>query len=327
MSDKPDIKDGVRGAGRIFTTDAGVIQYVVSQSWLSTMLQCPEMARVDLVNPSRYRLMGDSAAIGIAVHEGLDEAGKWWASEPDLQNLSGFDLEAELFEDAWNEVVDKAIDRVLVKEAENMVHHNTIWQTSGPDTFNPELAKISAKGWLEQGLRRMGDLIQGMDPAAVQFEQTGLERFLVGDGWELWLHGTCDLLLTHPGEGRKKATTIAHDWKTGKPYAKWECERTKVQHLVYSFLFGAKKFYYQYLSDTTAKGTVMVDIRGRDMDRLQIVCESAVDLLQALPPEEYNWTVNPTGWWCSEKWCGRHALGECVGETRVIFPDFKKERR
>ncbi len=306
----PVIEEGTRGAVQIIE-EGGKTKITASQSWLGTLGNCPEQARRDYIDPAKYRVEGVSAFVGTQVHEVLDRVGQMW--KDDFDYFSGM-TGPEFMSDLYGESV-KLLDSLVTAGFYDCLQTKEEWWT-GPEPTSASHVKamLDAKKWLAEGLKRLGEHLRTVkDPDKVRFEETGHKLFMEGDGWEFWLHGTCDILLP-------KSLV---DWKTGMAYKKWECERHKLQHLVYAYLFDRQRFVYEYIATTGAAGTVKVDTFEKDIDRLALVCEGAVQMILNSPPGESSWMPRPDGWWCSEKWCSSHAMGECVGATRTLFPKFR----
>ena len=69
---------------------------LVRQSWLKDMLLCPERARLSVIKPE-FRTQNDSAAIGTAVHSGIESllSGRCSVADaPDISLVKFKELEA-----------------------------------------------------------------------------------------------------------------------------------------------------------------------------------------------------------------------------------------
>lgn len=105
------------------------------------------------------------------------------------------------------------------------------------------------------------------------------------------------------------------DWKTaGSPHKIWEKERYEIQPTIYTWawskLQGVHVDHMRFVVFVHNKGVQEYTVQRKEnhVDWLRFQALAAARLIETGLPV---WTMNDSGWWCSEKWCA--AWNECKG--------------
>ena len=264
---------------------------LVRQSWLRDMLLCPERARFSQVKPE-FKTINDSAAIGTAVHAGIEAVLSQNVSVSDAPQIS------------------LAKFRQLESESPGINHTNI-----NPDTWHGHVVALTA-AWAKD--------IYPKIPLGGACE-TPFEVFTGQsiNGYELWFEGTMDYL--HPN-GIWDWKTAA------RKYSVYEKQSQDIQASIYCFAgnkmgvvkeqsmfnFGViirvEKAYGQIISINRSKAHSDFVIQ----QALSAVAYGFAMTDNTGVPTDNRWLINDQHYLCSQRWCSWWSI--CKG-AHISEPD------
>lgn len=245
----------------------------VRQSWLKDMMLCPERARLSVVQP-KFKTTNDSAAIGTAVHSGIEAI------------LSGADVASG---------VDVSLSKFKELEQSGVNHTNV-----NPEHWHGFVVSLT-RAWASDIAPKVPLGGQCEVPFAVP---TGA----VIRGMELWFEGTIDYLHS---EGIWDWKTAARKYSTLEKqtqdiqssiycYAGNKLGITQEESI---FRFGvmvrAKESYGQIVTVNRTKAHSDFVVK-QAMSAVELACAMMGE--QELPTEN-RWLINDQHYLCSQRWC------------------------
>jgi len=138
------------------------------------------------------------------------------------------------------------------------------------------------------------------DVGAWEIEERYTKELYDGPECKITLTGVVDLV----------TEVEAIDWKTGKVDPMWQVDRYDHQTTVYQHLTG-RPTSLVHIPRVWDDEPVSVRAPQRDERHLAALVDELKDVARAA--DAGVWQRRPTGWWCSARWCGLHARGECHG--------------
>jgi len=263
----------------------------VRQSWLKDVLLCPERARLSYTKPE-FKVTNDSAAIGTAVHAGIEAI---------LTNTVPL---------VDGPIVSLAKFRQLESESPGINHTNI-----NPDHWHGHVVALT-NAWIQDIYPRV--------PSG-GFCEKSFEVF-TGEsvnGYELWFEGTMDYL--HPN-GVWDWKTAA------RKYSLLEKQTQDVQASIYSFAANKmgvvkEKSIFNFgvmIRGSNATGQIVSVSRSKAHGDFVIKqAMSAVAYAFAMTnntgvPTDERWLVNDQHYLCSQRWCSWWSV--CKG-AHISEPD------
>lgn len=270
----------------IIRSDEGFVTDIYfSQSWLTSLMSCPEQARLDMVGELPRRDT-DATATGTAFH--------WYAEQRLKTNEHPSDLAVDASNHLFTLTELPSFEWVQCKNFSTIeAHLDTCIDIFEAEFFPQVTPKYVEKSFSTQ----LGTTDNGFDV----------------HGCRLHIKGTPDMI-DHDLE--------IWDWKTaGQERTKWEDERWSIQASSYAFLLdqhlSPKKrraeyqFRYAVLLKTSGNyQTFTVTRDQRHFDWLRAQCVSAAKMIIENPTGP--WLLVDQSWKCSPKWCG--AWSQCKGK-------------
>lgn len=272
----------------------GVTIYTFRQSWISTFLQCPDQARLDMLS-TEPSVPTDAAAIGTACHEGIEERLK---AERDEGYIMSVDEMIDISNARFVELAHQGINWVQGTEKDAAVFIPNAMQ-AWVDYIGPYV-RVTPDLLLEHNFNVLLD--------------EGGHR----GGAVLRLSGTMDCF-----DGRVR------DWKTAnQKYVAWEKQRWAVQPTVYSYAavaLGLAEWPVEFEYGVMMKRKTQVYAERIPVTRdvghiewLKRMLWRIVDLYELFGPDRA-WPLNDQDVLCSDKWCpfwdrckGRFVTGKGV---------------
>ncbi len=246
----------------------------VRQSWLKDMLLCPERARLSVVQPE-FKTQNDSAAIGTAVHAGIESvlAGHATTSDAPYVSLTKF------------------------KELESAgINHTNV---------NPELWHSHVRGLTEAWVRDIMPHVPLGGQTEVPFSvSTGT----IVNGMELWFEGTMDYLhewgiWDWKTAARKYSILEKQSQDIQSSIYSFAGHRLGITKEKSIFNFGVmirvSDSYGQIVSVSRSKAHSDFVIK-QAMSAVTTACAIMKD--NDLPTDE-RWLINDQHYLCSQRWC------------------------
>lgn len=272
----------------VIRSDEGFItDLYFSQSWLTSLLTCPEQARLDMVGELPRRDT-DATATGTAFHRYAED------------RLKGED-EQEAHDRAEQWLIDRTsepgFEWVQVQTGKTLLNHLDNCITAWEREMFPQLSPRHVE-------KSFSAAIGQYDPG------TARNPYII----QLHIKGTPDCI-DHDLE------TI--DWKTaGQERTEWEDDRWSIQAAAYTYLLDQSLSKKKRLASYSFRYFVMLKTNGghqsfaiqrdqRHWDWLRAQCVSAAKMIIENPTGP--WLLNDQSWKCSPKWCG--AWDQCRGKV------------
>lgn len=248
-----------------------------SQSWLNTMMNCPEQARLEMVG-ELPRVENDATACGSAMHAGIeavlaggtltDGEGVALATLDELMAVDGF---------AW----------VQIKTVDTLVNTlRRVYWTWANEVY-PQLAGTAA-------VEHTFDVAIGRTPTRLVRIRGAIDYVdEIGDIWDWKTAGSFRM------------------WE------QWQVDRYKIQPTVYTYAMACdaddletpRHFHYAVMSKAAQEHRVFSTTRGpAQWNWLAAQCEAIALQVEADLPR---WTPNDQSALCSPKWCT--AWSRCKG--------------
>jgi len=248
----------------------------VRQSWLKDVLLCPERARLTHVKPE-FKVVNDSAAIGTAVHAGIEAVLRQDVSVSDASQIS------------------LAKFRQLESEPSGINHTNI-----NPDHWHGHVVSLT-HAWLT-------DIYPKVPLGGAVEHQFTVPTGESVNGYELWFEGTMDYLHKDGIWDWKTAS---------RKYSLLEKQTQDVQSSIYSFAghklgFTSEKSVFNFgvmVRANTAFGQIVSVSRSKAHgDFVVKQAMSAVAYAFAMTnntgvPTDERWLINDQHYLCSQRWC------------------------
>lgn len=281
----------------------GVWEHHIRQSDIGRFRKCPELHRLSMAGKVP-RQDGDAALIGTSVHAGVAAALDLLTEqvEPDYDTCLGLALQT--LETGWNEDSLHQVQIRSLTEAASFVQGCFLaWWSYFLEQFDPET----------------------IDSVEAPFDVLAMQ----GPTRRVYLSGTADVRFTD--------LSIV-DWKFPKDtYAgsnRWKHERYDMQptHYLWASLLraGINPLLLQRWDgregtasrdDPLPAFTYGVVLRERQVPEevdvirtygdVQFYARELMNLCQLIEARLDHWPLNPSDWWCSDKWC--EAWDQCRG--------------
>jgi len=263
----------------------------VRQSWLKDVLLCPERARLSHVKPE-FKVVNDSAAIGTAVHAGIEAVL--------AQNVPVSDAPQ----------ISLAKFRQLESEPGGINHTNI-----NPDLWHGHVVSLT-NAWVK-------DIYPHVPPNGYCEEPFAVPTGESVNGYELWFEGTMDYL--HK-DGIWDWKTAA------RKYSLLEKQTQDIQSSIYHFAGNKlgvtkEKSVFNFgvmIRGSNATGQIVSVSRSKAHGDFVIKqAMSAVAYALAMTnntgvPTDERWLVNDQHYLCSQRWCPWWSI--CKG-AHISEPD------
>ena len=266
---------------------------LVRQSWLKDMLLCPERARLSVIKPE-FRTQNDSAAIGTAVHSGIESLLSGRCSVADAPDIS--------------------LVKFKEMEAEGVRHTNV----------NPESWHGHVIGLTKAFIADILPNVPSGGACEAHFEvPTG--QFV--NGYELWFEGTMDYLHKDgiwdwKTAARKYSLLEKQSQDVQSAIYSFAGNKLGVTELKSVFNFGVmirtNNPYGQILSVTRSKAHSDFVIK-QALSAVAVVF--AMTEKTGIPTDE-RWLINDQHYLCSQRWCPWWSV--CKG-AHISEPDNQLE--
>lgn len=249
------------------------------QSWINDAMMCQERGRRDVMDPT-WKMQGDSACIGTAMHAGCEATLLGWldrGSDP-----------MEAIEKEWEEMNSRPMRLTLgMTPSEMLAEAKRLYRMWERDIY-PDINVDQAKGNFVVAVE------WNFDVEWYTFEYRGTTV-------HVHLSGTADLL----------QTLRIWDWKSsGRKYSQKEKQAEAIQPIVYS-IAAVKSGYLAY----PVEFRYGVMMRGKDETQivpirrthnhevwLSKIVEPLIRQMLAVGWDD-PWPMNDTHNLCSDKWC------------------------
>jgi hypothetical protein len=262
------------------------------QSFLNDVRMCPEMARRKLLGLVEDET-GDAALVGTAIHTGIEAFLLGEANSLDEVLAQGYETwwsERDNLSEPWRIIKDDA-------EAEDCI------------------GKTLNRWWAE--------VLEQLPQEELLIEQRFSHMVLSDDTRDIYIEGTKDV----------EYSGGVIDWKTTmRTYKRneWKHQRYDVQPTIYLWShllnYGSLGTFRYWRLPRNGGECEHLDITRRlgDFRAMEVEMINLATLIEAELPA---WPLNPSDWWCSEKWCPTFAAGECRGAHVSINPEFATTER
>jgi len=253
-----------------------MIEIPLRQSWLNTVVRCPEQGRQERYELVATRNTSDMLR-GNLVHAAIEFCGNSMLHDGHIPDL------ADLMEH-----MDDCTPALVSEVAE--------WRHDFEKVI--DAARINLEGWYNDYLPTL-DTPTGVEE---DFRVTLDER----DGVRLVLHGTADW----------KQPNLLADWKNpSREYTPWEHRRWNLQASVYCYAFGISDFRLVALVGGAVQ-EIKIERTDADHEALKDLCWSVAELIQSdlkvWPMHWDGWHCSPK--WCPV-WQAGECRGKHLGQS------------
>lgn len=279
----------------------------IHQSDMATWRMCPEQIRYQL-NDEYPDYDSDSAMIGTLTHAFIERClehameNHTWPT-PDQAEIFVSEVKGRLCT-VWPTLW------LHPHQVRDMYHATNLLDDICQRWYNEVLPQIDTtllSDWEVEGSfdRRIGEVVIDVEGDQWSGELHYLSKF------DVHLRGHIDFW-----DGIR-----IWDWKTGGLREEWRKHRYDIQSTVYTWAKSCHTMRFCHVPRGETGHKILDVTRLKPQWGMMLTEAMAIARHVLTSDMAESWTLGPTDWWCSERWCAIHAQGKCMGAANPIYPE------